>query len=245
VLIDPPPEVLISDYEDSQIRYELQACQRGPSEGARLRLRSELLEQIWYAVERQGWEFPYPVRELKRRQTPRDPAHPTGVDASLTAELLRRSWLFAQLDPEQVMRLAPEVRCLRFGSGETIVGEGEEGDALFQVVDGEVEVFKADGSPLGRSVAVLGRDQIFGEMTVCTGEPRTATVRSRGECVLLEVERDDFMPLVEDDAGVLDALAAIVGQRRSELEKLSSPDAARRQTSILARMRDLFGIQVE
>nr|WP_254950219.1 mechanosensitive ion channel family protein [Cyanobium sp. Cruz-8H5] len=247
VLIDPPPEVLILSYEDSLIRYELQGYQRGASEGDRLRWRSELLEQIWYALERQGWELPYPVRELKRRQTPRDPAHPTGVDASLTAELLRRNWLFAQLDQEQVMRLAPEVRCLRFGSGETIVGEGEgeEGDALFQVVDGEVEVFKADGSPLGRSVAVLGRDQIFGEMTVCTGEPRTATVRSRGECVLLEVERDDFMPLVEDDAGVLDALAAIVGQRRSELEKLSSPDAARRQTSILARMRDLFGIQVE
>jgi CRP-like cAMP-binding protein len=158
---------------------------------------------------------------------------------------LKRSWLFAQLDPEQVNRLAPEARCLRFGSGETIVGEGEEGDALFQVVDGEVEVFKDDGTPLGRSVAVLGRDQIFGEMTVCTGEPRTATVRSRGECVLLEVERDDFMPLVEDDAGVLEALAAIVGQRRSELEKLSSPDAARRQTSILERMRHLFGIQVD
>jgi len=74
-------------------------------------------------------------------ETARDPAHPTGVDASLTAELLRRSWLFAQLDPEQVDRLATSVRCLRFGSGDTIVGEGEEGDALFQVVDGEVEVF--------------------------------------------------------------------------------------------------------
>ncbi|MDM7951643.1 MAG: mechanosensitive ion channel family protein [Cyanobium sp. CZS 25K] len=245
VLNDPPPEVLISAYEDSQIRYELQAAQRGPSEGERLRLRSELLEQIWYAVERQGWDFPYPVRELKRRHVQRDPAHPTGVDASLTAELLRRSWLFAQLDPEQVDRLATSVRCLRFGSGETIVGEGEEGDALFQVVDGEVEVFKADGSPLGRSVAVLGRDQVFGEMTVCTGEPRTATVRSRGECVLLEVERKDFMPLVEDDAGLLGALAAIVGQRRAELEKLSSPDAARREISILERMRQLFGIQVD
>jgi hypothetical protein len=44
---------------------------------------------------------------------------------------------------------------------------------------------------------------------------------------------------------VLDALAAIVGQRRSELEKLSSPDAARRQTSILERMRQLFSIQID
>lgn len=149
VLVDPEPEVLISAYEDSRIRYELQGYQRGPSEGDRLRLRGELLEQIWYALERQGWELPYPVRELKRRQTQRDPSHPTGVDASLSAQLLRRSWLFAQLDPEQVNRLASEVRCLRFGSGETIVAEGEEGEALFQVVAGEVEVFKADGSPWG------------------------------------------------------------------------------------------------
>jgi small-conductance mechanosensitive channel len=91
VLNDPPPEVLIISYEDSLIRYELPAAQRGPSEGDRLRLRSELLEQIWYALERQGWELPYPVRELKRRQTQRDPAHPTGVDASLSAQRLRRS----------------------------------------------------------------------------------------------------------------------------------------------------------
>jgi small-conductance mechanosensitive channel/CRP-like cAMP-binding protein len=243
VLQEPAPEVLISAYEDSRIRYDLLAYQRGASEGDRLRLRSEVLEQIWYALERQGWELPYPVHELQRRPSRRDPAHPSGVDASLTAELLRRSWLFAQLDPAQVDQLAPSVRCLRFGSGETIVGEGEEGDALFQVVQGEVEVFKADGSPLGRSVAVLGPDQIFGEMTVCTGEPRTATVRSRHECVLLEVERDDFLPLVEADAGLLEALAAIVGRRRSELEKLSSPDAARRQTSILERMRQLFSIE--
>lgn len=44
---------------------------------------------------------------------------------------------------------------------------------------------------------------------------------------------------------MLEALAAIVGQRRSELEKLSSPDAARRQTSILRRMRHLFGLEGE
>jgi small-conductance mechanosensitive channel/CRP-like cAMP-binding protein len=243
VLKEPPPEVWISAYEDCQIRYDLLAYQRGAAEEERLRLRSELLEQIWYAVERQGWALPYPVRELQRRQPRGDPSHPSGVDAPLTAQLLRRSWLFTQLDPHLVERLAPSVRCLRFGPGETIVAEGEEGDALFQVVQGEVEVFKADGSPLGRSVAVLGSDQIFGEMTVCTGEPRTATVRSRGECLLLEVERDDFLPLVEADAGLLEALAGIVSGRRAELEKLSSPDAARRQRSMLERMRLLFGIQ--
>lgn len=78
VLVDPAPNVLVTAYEDSLIRYG-----------------------------RRGWELPDPVRELKRRQTKRDPAHPTGVEASLTAELLRRRWLFAQLDPAQVRRLTP------------------------------------------------------------------------------------------------------------------------------------------
>ena len=58
VLQEPPPEVWVSAYDDSQVRYELLAYQQGASEGARLRLRSGLLEQIWYALERQGWEFP-------------------------------------------------------------------------------------------------------------------------------------------------------------------------------------------
>jgi small-conductance mechanosensitive channel/CRP-like cAMP-binding protein len=243
VLKEPSPEVWISGYEDSQIRYELLVHHLGSAEQERLLVRSELLQQIWYALERQGWSLPYRVRELQRSSPRQDSGHPAAVDASLTAELLRRSWLFAQLDPAKVEQLAPLVRCLRFGPGETIVGEGDEGDALFQVVQGEVEVFKADGSPLGRSVAVLGSDQIFGEMTVCTGEPRSATVRSRRECLLLEVERDDFLSLVETDSGLLDELASIVGRRRSELERLSSPDAVERQTSILERMRHLFGLE--
>lgn len=240
VVPEPKAIVWISSYDDAVVRYDLIAHHLGGTERRRLQMRSDLLEQIWYALEREGWTLPLPVRQVRRADQGRAEAHPAADNPSLTAELLRRSWLFAQLAPSQVEQLAPLVRCLRFGPQETIVHEGDEGNALFQVVSGEVEVFKEDGSPWGRSVVVLGTDQIFGEMTLCTGETRTATVRARGECVLLEVERQDLLPLVVADTGLLQQLAEIVSRRRAELEKLSSRAAAERETSILEKMRLLF-----
>ena len=163
-------------------------------------------------------------------------------DADATSEVLRRSWLFSQLEESKVEQLAERVRWIRFGPGETIVREGDQGTALFQVVRGSVEVFKHDGTPQGRSVARLERDEIFGEMGFCTDSPRSATVRSCGEAVLLEVNRGDLLPMLETDPSLLDQLSLIVATRRAELERLSSRDAAERRNSILQRMQVLFGL---
>ena len=239
VLDDPAPMVWVSQFDASWINYELVAYHRNGSEGSRFRIRSELLEQIWYAVERQGWNLPYPILQLQKRA---DAPEAVLKDASATSEVLRRSWLFSQLEPTQVERLAPRVQWIRFGPGETIVREDDAGTALYQVVKGSVEVFKNDGSAEGLAVARLDTDEIFGEMGLCTGEPRSATVRSRGECVLLEVNRTDLLPMLEEDPSVLDQLSQIVATRRSELERLSNQDAEERRSSILLRMRDLFGL---
>lgn len=239
VLDNPAPIVWVSQFDASWINYELLAFHRNGAEGSRLRIRSELLEQIWYTVQRQGWSLPFPSLQLQKRP---EALPPVLQDASATSEVLRRSWLFSQLEQAQVERLAQRVHWSHFGPGETIVREGDVGTALFQVVQGAVEVFKNDGSAEGLAVARLDTDEIFGEMGLCTGEPRSATVRSRGECVLLEVNRADLLPMLEEDPSVLDQLSLIVATRRSELERLSSKDAEERRSSILRRMRDLFGL---
>lgn len=238
VLDEPPPLVWISRFEDSWISYELLAFHRNGSEGHRLRMRSELLQQVWYAIERRGWSIPYPALQLQPRSSP---PQPPGENADTTSAVLRRSWLFSQLDPERVEALAPRVRWIRFGPGETIVREGDRGTELYQVAQGAVEVFKHDGSPGGRLVTRLDSDEIFGEMGLFTGEPRSATVRSRGESLLLEVDRHDLLPLLESDPSLLDQLSLIVATRRTELESLSGQAAAERRNSILKRMQDLFG----
>lgn len=238
VLDDPAPAVWISQFDDSWITYELLAYHRNGSEGHRLRVRSELLEQIWYVIERRGWAIPFPSLQLQPRSRPPEPPH---QDAGTTSALLRRSWLFSQLEPARVESMASRVRWIRFGRGETIVREGDGGTELYQVARGSVEVFKNDGSPGGRLVTRLDSDEIFGEMGLFTGEPRSATVRSLGETLLLEMDRRDLLPLLESDPALLDQLSQIVATRRTELESLSGQDALERRDGILRRMQDLFG----
>ncbi|MBM5827421.1 MAG: mechanosensitive ion channel [Cyanobacteria bacterium M_surface_7_m2_040] len=242
VLEAPAPQVWVGAYGASAINYEILAFQRELGDRAAFSLRSDLLEQIWYALERSGQSVPFPVMELRRRSPH---PHASSLDFSRAgaqerAELLALNPLLAPLSREQLQQLAPLTRCLRFASGEVIVREGDPGDALFQVVSGRVEVQKHNpgGEPL--PVAQLSSGDVFGEMTVCLGELRNATVRATEQTVLLEVERSDLLPLIDSDPELLERIATLVSERRSRLEMVSSSLGASRD-SLLLRMRQLFG----
>lgn len=78
----------MQEFQDSAIAYELQVWQRELGDGAIGDLRSDLLEQIWYALAREGQSIPFPVRELQPRR-PRDrPQRPSRPSPSSAA----RSW---------------------------------------------------------------------------------------------------------------------------------------------------------
>ena len=73
----------------------------------------------------------------------------------------------------------------RFGRGERVIEEGAAGDSMFVLLRGTAQVSVArNGTPL--RVGVLRAGDLFGEMSLLTGEPRTATVRAEHDCEVLE-----------------------------------------------------------
>ena len=241
VLVDPAPEAWVGAYGDSAITYEVMAFHTALGDRATYSLRSDLLEQIWYALERIGQSVPFPVREIRRRRERAD----TSLDFSVAGtqqrtELLAQNTLLNQLKPEELQQLAPLTRCLRFARGELIVREGDPGDALFQVVEGSVEVLKQTAAGSTTVVTTLTVGDVFGEMTLCTNEPRSATVQALEQTVLLEVERQDLLPLIEADPALLERIASLVARRRSELESLTQADGNAVAASLLSRMQQLF-----
>jgi hypothetical protein len=244
VLAQPAPQVWISRYGESAVDYELLLFQREAGDRPQYQLRGELLEQIWYALQREGHSIPFPVLEL-RRSPARDALDglPDWSRSERRAEQLARNPLFAGLSPQELATLAALTRCLRFGPGETVVREGEAGDCLYQVLSGTVEVRKegpggSDASD--REVAQLATDAVFGEMTLCTDAPRNATVRALEETVLLEVERRDLVPLLEANPRLLEQLGALVSARQQELDRFSAAAASERSGWLVNRMRQLF-----
>ncbi len=240
VLAEPPPSVRVKAFEDSAIAYEILAFQPPGSLAAMLELRSDLLEQIWYALERIGQSIPYPVRELRPKRASLDPAHPTHHSQEGRGALLERNPLFVGLSAEEKLSLAAHTCCLRFAPGEVVVREGAHGDSLFQVVTGSVEVLKEQASGPAVRVACLHSGELFGEMSMLTDSPRSATVRTVEESVLLEVSRQQLAPLLQRNPPLMDRLAHLVSERRGQLEGLAQERVEVQENQLLRRMQQLF-----
>lgn len=243
VLVEPAPRVWISRYGDSAVEYELLVFQADAGDRQEYELRGALLQQIWYALNRENRRIPFPVVELRRHHhAPIEADEQALQQPQSRAELLAANPLFANLSASELATLAPLSRYLRFGPGETVVREGERGDCLYQVVSGRLEVCKQrrNGGTNSLDIAQLGPAAVFGEMTLCTDAPRHATVRTLEETLLLEVERRDLAPLLVANPALLEHLGHLVSQRQRELDALSDAAAAAQTSWLIERMRQLF-----
>ena len=241
VLQQPAPEVRVKAFADSAITYEVQVWFREPSDGVRLNLRSALLQQIWYALKREGRSIPYPVRELQRRQS--DPfmqalAAPLPVPEG--RRLLASHSLFADLPPDDLDCLLSHSRPVLFTAGEVIVREGARGESLYQLISGRVKVEKEVQPGRLIHVAELGPGEVFGEMTLFQGLPRSATVRALEDTRLLRVDRAGVRELLERDPDLLERFARLVNGRRRELETLGQDERQQAASHLLEAMRRFF-----
>jgi CRP-like cAMP-binding protein len=107
-------------------------------------------------------------------------------------------------------------RPLLFAAGQAIVREEEAGGTMFVLKRGEASVTlaKTEGE-----LARLRQGAFFGEMSLLTGDPRTATVTAITDCELIEIGAEAFRNLVLSDSALVDHVTEAVAKRRLELEQ--------------------------
>lgn len=114
-----------------------------------------------------------------------------------------------------------------FQDGQVIIQEGEIGDCMYVIQEGEVEVIKCEDD---REVllAVLGEGDIFGEMAILEGEERVATVRARGLARVVTVDKKNFLRRVHEDPTLalrlLEVLSNRIREMNAELMKVRTGD---------------------
>ena len=241
VLRRPLPQVWVEAFNDSSITYRLLSWQASAPEMPQL--KSDVLEQVWYALHRIDQSIPtqFATSALNRRP------HACPPTASLRHRK-KAARLDRNLRPsrdQQLETLAGHGSCQSFAPGETVVRQGDRGDSLFLVVSGSLDVFQASGthpasSLPGQQVASLHSSDVFGEMALCTGEKRSASVLCNNECVLIEIERKHLLPLLEEHPEILETMGTIVSARRKELKALKGNRAESRRLALIARMQRLF-----
>jgi CRP/FNR family transcriptional regulator, cyclic AMP receptor protein len=121
--------------------------------------------------------------------------------------------LFQHLDPGQLQALAGLTRERRYVRGGIILSQGDSGDALFVIAEGQVKVavFGEDGREV--ILSVLTRGGVFGEMALLDDEPRSAHVIAMTEAVLFQLRREDFQARLRSSPDLAIALLRELSRR--------------------------------
>lgn len=117
------------------------------------------------------------------------------ADASVV-EFLRRLGLFSVLPEEELRRLVMMGEQVTKEPGEVLIREGDPGDALYVIVEGEFEIVKLSGSS-EVVIAHRGAGEVIGEMSLLDNEPRSATVRALTPGRLFKIDQGSFDKLLE------------------------------------------------
>lgn len=240
VLREPPPSVVAREFTDRGVVYDVRFFI--DDFDSRDVIEGDVRERLWYALERAGLRIPYPTRriefappELAALDRPRDAA---------AEALLTQSKLFEHLSPEDVQTLARQSTRRLYARDERIVRQGEAGAEMYLVDKGRVRVSTHTLPPA--TLADLGRGDFFGEMSLMTGEARSADVTALEETSVLVIDRDALAPILQANPKAAERIGEALSARAESLSASEAPDRKTRDTvpeqELLTRIRGFFGL---
>ena len=212
VLAEPKVRIFLVDFGESACIYEIKFYMGNHSRINEI--NDAVRTNVWYELKRRGITIPFPIRTL---HVARKAAFPAQEEQAEALAILRGERLFGCLPEEQLSRVVQEARLKLFGRGEPVIEEGAAGDSMFVMLRGAANVFVSkNGSKI--QVASLGAGDCFGEMSLLTGEPRSATVRADGDCYVMEISKPVMADVLRDAPNCLEKLSELLAQRKLETE---------------------------
>ncbi len=121
------------------------------------------------------------------------------------------------MDDAQIDRMFASAKLLRYGRGERLITQGDEGDSMFVLVNGTVDVHVNHDGQL-TYVTTLKAGDYFGEMSLLTGEKRSATVIANHDSETLKIDKNSFAEVLLSNPDLLQKLSEMLARRRLETE---------------------------
>ncbi|MDQ3346950.1 MAG: mechanosensitive ion channel family protein [Acidobacteriota bacterium] len=235
----PAPDVLLVAFDSSAMTYRarfwIEDYERDEA------ARDEVRTAIYYAFARHGLDIPWPIQVEYSREW---------VEPDVSARQREREGLLAGVDlfttltTDERRELAGAMTDKIFGNGEAIVRQGTPGASMFIVGAGRA-VVKLE--PEGQELASIEPGGYFGEMSLLTGDPRSATVVARGDTRVFEIDAGIFRRLGAVHPQAIERIGIAAVTRRAAVEQIRAASAhgtavADAPASFVARMKKFLGL---
>jgi small-conductance mechanosensitive channel/CRP-like cAMP-binding protein len=160
--------------------------------------------------------------------------------------LLKKIQLFKQFAEGELAGLAERMTMRQFAPGEKVITAGDPGQSMFLLSEGLTSVL-VKGEDGDVDVATLRPGDFFGEMSLLTGDPRSATIMALSETVAFEIDKEDLIPLLDSNPDAAELIANAVADRRlasaegSKKREVVAAERASLADKILTSMLRFFG----
>lgn len=243
-LADPEPKARVNGATEwgveYKVRYWLLPEKTSPNKGRNAVCRS-ILEHLHHA----GITLAYQKQDLYVAEMP---------NRQLTLEtdrktLVRRIAIFKSLEQHEVEALSERITQRKFLAGDMVVEKDAAGESMYVVVEGLLFVFADfDGTGSTTRVGKLIPGDFFGEMSLLTGEPRSASVEAATDTIVYEITRADIEGILEARPNIAERISKVVAQRRvsndeTRLNRPKEQQAEEEQNfaeQLLGKMRGFF-----
>ncbi|MCP4105793.1 MAG: cyclic nucleotide-binding domain-containing protein [Desulfobacteraceae bacterium] len=154
------------------------------------------------------------------------------------ASLLSRFSIFDGLDRNDLKDLVSFLRIDKFSKGDFVLRKGDPGRNLFLIISGKVDVLGDDGM----SIATMGKGDVFGEMSLLSGDPVGATIKAAESTVVLEIGGDNFKKVLNRFPFLQMSVSRLIVRRMAEINLTRTEEFASGYAGKLSEMppSDLF-----
>ncbi|MCI0521798.1 MAG: SpoIIE family protein phosphatase [Chloroflexi bacterium] len=168
------------------------------------------------------------------------------METEQIVSILGKVPLFQPLPEEELRRLARILEMITPQPGSLLFREDDYGDFFYVLIDGEVEILKALGTPAERLIAVRGPGEFIGEMSLLNLDGlRTASVRTRGKARLLEISRLEFNSLLERQPTLAYRMVRVLSERLKANENEAIRELTAKNVQLQQAYENLQAAQAE
>lgn len=243
VLKSPRPQVRLISFDDFSINYEIRFWYENYIHDPRI--KADINSQLWYALRRHGISIPFPIRDTRHAHIERRYKHQERKQLSLQIkDMLDNVPLFEALSAQDRQKIAEQANIQDFGDGELIVCQDAPGDSLYIILDGACEVLLENEGQRLKKMATINQGNFFGEMSLLTGEVRTATVKALEHTTVIKVDKELFSTILASNPSIIEQLGEVMAQRQQDLSNEADKiqDKSTVQRKLIFKIKTFFGL---